>query len=1013
MGVVGTGAGVVVVDRDGVVRECDASAAAILARTPEDALGSSFYADLAPNTDMPGFRGRALRAQAEAQAGAPAVDAFDWVLPSGDGLITTRIGLAAASTPERLAISITPTGPRPRASDEQRALDLARTRASRAPEGSTTGERESQDDPCAREQIHITTEIQPHGCVLAVDPEAMTVVSASSNLAEFLRVEARDALGAPLSALLDPPLVDAITAALRRGAHVPGARVVSAACPLERRAGRLFAHVVEGLVIIEIESSWGDPDPASLEATARITGLLESLDDDLDLIAAATAEIRSLTGFHRVLFHRFDEDGDGEVFTESLEEGTYEPLVGLRFPAGDIPPQARALYVRSRFRWMPDTNHAPVSLIPSRPAGASGPIDLGWTSLRSQSAFHRIYQRNLGVAAGFSASVIIDGALFGLIVGHHRRPRFLDDGVRAAVEVIARVLEARLDALLRRRAAAEPEEVVTLRDALVARLRAADDWTDELQRDTDVLRLFDAAGGILVDGDDLRVIGETPPIDALRELVEALRPRVRTGLFMTHRASAHFPSLARHPETASGVLALGLEAEGRSLIAWIRPERVHPVHWSGDTSKETVEDAEGGRVRLPRSRFRRFVEIRRGHAAPWPPWTATTARHLQSGLVDALVGHTRTLRRIKHEHESLRAAQAAFFSTVHHQLRSPLNGVLGATAQLQRLPDLDPSARDLVERLERTAKGLGSVVADVLDFTALAGGRFELRSAPFAAAELFQDFDALVAARLPADRGFDAVTSIEGELGDLIGDRDRVLQAAANLVVDVIEAAADATVELRARPRDPSGLRLEVYDRRRSLTREDQARIFDPYAAATTPTVEGLPSAGLRLPLTRALAEAMGGSLRIERPADGGVGFVLDLPLEAADRPGPPPPASHRALRVLVVDDNELNAIILEAMLRDSGHLVDAAADGAEAVTRAMEKPYDLILMDKHMPVMDGIEAMRRIRALPGENAATPIVLVSADAPSELGGGGFDGYIGKPVDEVAIERTIGALSTHR
>jgi len=233
-----------------------------------------------------------------------------------------------------------------------------------------------------------------------------------------------------------------------------------------------------------------------------------------------------------------------------------------------------------------------------------------------------------------------------------------------------------------------------------------------------------------------------------------------------------------------------------------------------------------------------------------------------------------------------------------------------------------------------------------------------------------------------------------------------VLQAAANLVVEAVEASPGARVQVRVRRREPSGLVLELHDPHRELDPGEATRLFDPYAAAATPTAEGLPSRGIRLPLTRALVQAMGGSLQIDALAGGGALFTLEVPLEEVERRAPAPPPSARPLRILVVEDNELNALVLGTMLRQLGHAVETAADGAEALTKVTERRFDLILMDKHMPIMDGVEAMRRIRALPSGAAATPIYIVSADARCDVGEGRFDGYIGKPLDRSAVERAI-------
>lgn len=1012
----GLDVGAVEVDGRGSVRSYNAAMSRLSGLAPGAVIGRHFFTEVAPGTDMPDFHGRFLRAVA-----GGAVDlSFPWVFTFGTAPQAVAIRIASIRAPDRFVILVEPHGPLMRPVEERRALALAQRRADRGDAEDGAGADHCDDngrDPCVEEPIHLAAAIQPHGCLLALDLETMRVVTASANLVDFLAIDAERALGAHLSELLAPAILAPLIAALGCGPARSGPRLFEAAYALPGRPGRISAHIEDGRGIVEIEAAWTDAEHRVLDETARIIAQLAATDDEARLITIATAEIAALTGFHRVIFYRFDEDADGEVLDEVLTESTYEPLLGLRFPAGDIPPQARALYVRSRFRWMPNTDYVPVPLVPRRPLGTSRALDLGPARLRSQSPYHRIYQRNLGVAAGFSASVVIDGALHSMIVGHHQQPRFLSSGVRTAIELVGQVLEARLDAIVRRRASAAPGEHRALRRALVAGVREADDWADELVRSPGFLDLFGASGGVIVDGSRLTPVGRTPPAEVIDGLIAALRGRIVDGLLVTHHAAAQFPALAEHAATASGLLAVGLEAEGRSLLVWFRPEYVHHVNWGGPTAKQTLTDEFGERIRLPRSNFRRWVETRRGYAEPWPPWTAAATLELRVALGDALVGHSRTLRRINAELQALHAAQLAFFSTVNHELRTPLNGILGTTELLGRLPGgLSSEARGYVTALAGAAGSLERVINDVLDHTELAGGRLSLHATPFSLVALFAELRALTTAMLRPGGELEVEFAIDEGLGEVIGDRARVRQATMNLVVHALHSARAGTVRIRMARREPVGVTIEISDTGPGIPDTHLERVFEPYGAAGTPMAEGLPSSGLRLSLTRQIAREMGGALSVESVVDRGSCFRLELPLVSASPPavGPDLAASgeaHGPLEVLVVDDNEINLLTLAAMLHEIGHTVETAMDGAEALGRVGARGFDLILMDKHMPIMGGEEALRLIRARTDEARTTPIYMVSADIPEVRDAGierGFDGYLAKPIRSDELRAVIDA-----
>ena len=1004
------------VDRRGVVLTTNSSGSRLFGLDGAAVVGRNFFTEVAPCTDMPAFHGRFLHAVA-----AGAVDfRLRWIFGFMMGPVQVEIRVASTGAPDRFVILLEPGAPVLRPEEELRALALAQRRAGHGEaEVTTHAVVDDGRDPCAEEPIHLAAAIQPHGCLLALDLATMRVITASANLCEFLAIEAEQALGAHVSELLDPAIVAPLTRALGdpdRG----GERLIDAAYPLSGRPGRLSAHIEDGRGIVEIEAAWTDIDAGALDETARITARLAATDDAARLIGIATAEIAALTGFHRVIFYRFDEDADGDVIEEALGDGTYEPLRGLRFPAGDIPPQARALYVRSRVRWMPDTDYVPVPLVPPRPLGASRALDLRSASLRSQSPYHRIYQRNLGVAAGFSASVVIDGALHSMIVGHHQRPRFLGGGVRTSIEVVCRVLEARLDAIARRAATTEPGEHRALRRSILAGVRGAEDWADELGRSPGLLALFDASGAVIVDGSRVATVGCTPPAEVVEGLVAALRARFVDGLFVSHHAAAHFPVLADHAASASGVLAIALEAEGHSLLVWFRAEHVHNVNWGGPTAKQTLTDGSGERIRLPRSSFRRWVETRRGYAEPWPPWTAAATLELRVALVDALVGHSRTLRKINAELQVLHAAQLAFFSTVNHELRTPLNGILGASDLLARLPrGLSLEAREYVAALTGAASNLERVINDVLDHTELAGGRLAIHVAPFSVVALFTELRGSTTAMIGAGEARSVEFAVDEGLGEVLGDRGRVRQVTMNLVAHALHSMREGALRIRVARREPVGLSIEISDSGPGIPDADLERIFEPYEAAGVAMAEGLPSAGLRLTLARQVVLEMGGTLSVERVVGRGCCFRLDLPLAPAKvavaaldlAVGVEPP---RPLQVLVVDDNEINALVLTAMVEELGHVADTAANGAEAIVRLEAKRFDLILMDKHMPVMGGEEALRIIRARTDELRMTPVYMISADIPDAGvtdGSGavrGFDGYLVKPIRSAELGAVIEA-----
>ena len=279
---------------------------------------------------------------------------------------------------------------------------------------------------CAREPIHLLGSVQSHGALLALAEPDLTIAVASANTAAVLGV-------AP-EALLGLPVADILGAEQARQLHEAASDddSVAAIVPVqleERETGyqlEASVHRGDGLVICEFEPPADQPFRFSsfypgarrallrLEGTRTVAGLCQ----------AAVRQVRAFTGYDRVVAYRFDGDGPGEVIAEDVAPG-WEPWLGLWFPAIDVPPQARRLYLQNWIRVIADVDDHGAALIPPLRPGTQRPLDLSGSALRTVSSYHLEYLRNIGVRGSMSVSLIKDGRLWGLIACHSGTPRRL------------------------------------------------------------------------------------------------------------------------------------------------------------------------------------------------------------------------------------------------------------------------------------------------------------------------------------------------------------------------------------------------------------------------------------------------------------------------------------------------------------------------------------------------------------------------------------------------------------
>ncbi|EIV96312.1 SpoIIE family protein phosphatase [Frankia sp. QA3] len=491
---------------------------------------------------------------------------------------------------------------------------------------------------CDREPIHIPGSIQPHGALLAVRADDdLTVVQVSANAGEALGYEPAAAIGRPLREVFGEAAAKMVRDVVRTAFDLREASPVDLTLGDgdDLRRYDALLHRVGGQIVVELQParsarplSYSGTYARTRQSVLRLNGS-RSLADLYDVVVE---EVRRLTGFDRVMVYRFDAEWNGEVVAEA-KTGRLNSFRGLRYPATDIPAQARALYERSWLRLIPDVDYRPVPLVPAVNAVTGGPLDLGDAWLRSVSPIHLEYLKNMGVTASMSISLLRDGRLWGLIACHHYSgPHEPGYEICAAAEFLGHLFSLRL-------VSRENEQIL---ESTLATRQAFDRLLAEAQGDgaslVDVLtaggpNLADliSCGGVAVaiDG-EYRTFGAVPPRQAQRAAFDALA--TEGAILACDALPRDAPHLAEHRDVACGMLAFRLS--GDEGVAWFRPETVRTVDWGGDPHNKELIAREGAGVRLsPRRSFDRWREVVRGRARPWSAHDLAIAGELRQHLL--------------------------------------------------------------------------------------------------------------------------------------------------------------------------------------------------------------------------------------------------------------------------------------------------------------------------------------------------------------------------------------------
>ena len=325
------------------------------------------------------------------------------------------------------------------------------------------------------------------------------------------------------------------------------------------------------------------------------------------------------------------------------------PLLGHHYPASDIPQRARELYLRNRVRMLVDVEAQAQVLEPAllRPSGEH--LDMSMCALRAMSPIHVQYLRNMGVAASFSASLVREGQLWGLVAAHHYVPRYLRRTVRAAAELLSEVASTRITAIENYAHAQVAVMVRRLEHRLVEATSTEGDWRYAIFRNPrTLLQPLEATGAALFHDGELLTSGEVPSTPELRSLLEWVDQQAGEEPFACSSIAKAAPALAALTPTASGVLAMRLSSSRPDYLMWFRKEQLLTVTWAGNPSKPVVGD---NPLELsPRQSFDAWSEIVRGTAVPWSSTELALARAIGVALVDIIV-QVQAVRLLIAEHQ--------------------------------------------------------------------------------------------------------------------------------------------------------------------------------------------------------------------------------------------------------------------------------------------------------------------------------------------------------------------------
>ncbi|UVI40362.1 HWE histidine kinase domain-containing protein [Qipengyuania spongiae] len=529
---------------------------------------------------------------------------------------------------------------------------------------------------CDREPIHELGHIQDFGALIALTGDWL-VAHRSANFSRIAGLDSNPESGTPLDTLLLPEAATRIRQSVSRLVENDDVeRIFDLALFDHDQTFDCAIHGSGPYTILEIEPHRQDFQGAQLRMMQPV---MRKLDDALTIEEQghiAAEELQKILGFDRVMLYRFQSDGSGDVIAEAKTD-VLESFLHLRYPHTDIPRQARALYLRNRFRIISDVNAEPVPIEPGVSMDGE-PIDLSMSTLRAVSPIHIEYLRNMGVGASLSISVIVDGKLWGLFACHHYSAKMLSYPLRTGAELFSALFSLVVERTLKQTQANFQRVGQNLHDKLMRAVMGGETLVESLPELRPIIQraIPNDGASVFVDG-VYEARGTGPSEEQFRALVPMLNSAASSRVIAIENLAEKFPQSDAFPGAAAGALIIPISRSPRDYFILWRRELKQQVTWAGNPTKPVEPGPNGDRL-TPRKSFEAWQQSVEGRSAEWTEMELQIAESLRVTLLEVIL---RITDEAVQERAKAQQQQELLIAELNHRVRNILNLIRGLINQ--------------------------------------------------------------------------------------------------------------------------------------------------------------------------------------------------------------------------------------------------------------------------------------------------------------------------------------------
>ncbi len=529
---------------------------------------------------------------------------------------------------------------------------------------------------CDREPIHIPSRIQSFGTLISVTPDWI-INHISDNAHEMLGKDAKDIVGQQLSGLISDSALHDIRGRLQLlGSGDSVERLFSVDVMDNDEMFDIAVHRSGRSTVIEFEKTDLDIDHDYMTYIKPMIARIEQSSNVLQICQTAVRQLKAILNFDRVMVYRFLNDDAGEVIAEA-KQADMDSFLNLRYPATDIPKQARVLYKRNLLRIISDVNDEGVEINPVLSAEGE-PLDLSLSTTRAVSPIHLEYLKNMGVGASMSISIIVRGKLWGLFACHNNSPKHIGYGMRSMSELFAQMFSYVLDQKENDERSAEAVQGQIIHDQIMAQLADGNTITENFETIADAISSVIPYDGLAVwANEDYLTRGDTPKRSEFLEIIPFLNTTAQGAVYSVQNLASKCPKAEAFSDIAAGILVIPISRSPRDYLILFRREIAQSVNWAGNPEKPAQLGPNGIRL-TPRKSFESWQEIVKGSCSEWTESQLRTAGNLRITLLEVVLRLTDNAVR---ERGKAQEQQELLIAELNHRVRNILNLIRGLINQ--------------------------------------------------------------------------------------------------------------------------------------------------------------------------------------------------------------------------------------------------------------------------------------------------------------------------------------------